>query len=163
MNTNQEKTQPIEILFSYTHEDERLRDKLEKHLSSLKRSGRVVCWHDRDIRAGNTWNAEITNRLDTADIILLLISSDFLASDYCNTVEVKRALERHRRKEARVIPVILRPADWQSEEFASIQALPKDAKPVIHWPNEDDALLNVAKEIKKVVTDLESSRNTHKI
>jgi hypothetical protein len=160
MYTNHQQLDPIKILFSYTHTDEDLRDKLEKHLSSLKRSNRIACWHDRNIRAGASWSQNINTHLDTADIILLLVSPDFLDSDYCNTVEVKRALERHRKGSVCVIPVILRPVDWHDEEFAQLQALPRDAKPVEKWSNLDDALLDVTKGIKKVVLDLEAARNT---
>ena len=151
-------TKPIEILFSYAHEDEDLRDRLEKHISTLKRNNRIVCWHDRNIRAGSTWNRAISEHLDTAQIILLLISADFLDSEYCNTVEVKRALQRHKKGEACVIPVILRPADWHDEKFAQLQALPRDGKPVVKWSDPDEALVEVAKGIKKVVIDLENAQ-----
>jgi TIR domain len=155
MSSNPPVKQPIEILFSYAHEDEALRDKLEKHLSTLKRQNRIVCWYDRNIRAGTTWNKAVSTHLDTAHIILLLVSADFLDSDYCNTVEVKRALQRHRKGEACVIPVILRKCDWHNEKFAELQALPRDARPVVSWPNQDDALYDVAVGIKKVVEELE--------
>src|SRR5712691_1432500 len=99
MSSNSPATKPIEILFSYAHEDENLRDRLEKHLSSLKRRGRIECWHDRKIVAGAKWGEAIGAYLDEANIILLLISADFIDSDYCNTVELKRALERHKNGE----------------------------------------------------------------
>lgn len=157
MSSNQPEPvkKPIEILFSYAREDEALRDKLEKHLSSMKRQNRIVCWHDRNIRAGNSWNKTISTHLDTAQIILLLVSADFLDSDYCNSVEVKRALQRHQKGEACVIPIILRKCDWHKEKFAALQALPRDAKPVVNWSNQDDALYDVAVGIKKVVEELE--------
>jgi hypothetical protein len=154
----EEQPRPIEVLFSYAHEDEVLRDKLEKHLSSLKRNKRIVCWHDRNIRSGTEWRLDISENLDKADIILLLVSADFLDSDYCNTVEVARALERHDKKDARVIPVILQPVDWHDEKFAKLQALPRDGRPVARWSNIDEALLNVAKGIKDVVKELEEKR-----
>lgn len=158
MDTEQQTTKPISILFSYTREDEVLRDKIENHLSTLKRKERIVCWHDRHIHAGNTWSLEISSHLDTSDIILLLISADFLASDYCNQVEVKRAMERHTKGEVCVIPVILRQVDWHDEDFAAFQALPQDAKPVTEWTDEDAALSSIAKGIKKAVQDLETAR-----
>ena len=119
----------IKLFFSYSHQDESLRDELEKHLSSLKREGILQTWHDRDISAGSDWTRQINQHLEQADIILLLISPDFLASDYCYGIELKRAMERHQQGEAEVVPVILRPVDWQRAEFATLQALPQKAKP----------------------------------
>ena len=158
MPSKSHPTKPIEILFSYAHEDEDLRDRIEKHLSTLKRNNRIICWHDRNIRAGNTWNRAISTHLDTAHIILLLISADFLDSEYCNTVEVKRALQRHKKGEACVIPIILRPVDWHDEKFAALQALPKDAKPVVKWSDPDEALVDIAQGIKRVVEELEKAQ-----
>src|SRR3954470_1358357 len=88
---------PVEVFFSYSHKDESLRKRLEEHLSILRRQGIISGWHDRMIGAGQEWKGEIDRRLDSARIILLLISPSFLASDYCYDVEMKRALERHDR------------------------------------------------------------------
>src|SRR5260370_33340700 len=99
MSSNPSIKSPIIILFSYAHEDEKLRDDLEKELSSLKRQERIECWHDRRIGPGAKWGESISTYLDKANIILLLITKDFIASDYCNTVELKRALERHKNGE----------------------------------------------------------------
>src|SRR6516165_5669862 len=104
---------PLTLFYSYSHEDEILRDQLEKHLRHLQRQGLISAWHDRQILAGETWEHEIDRHLEMASIILLLISPDFLGSDYCYENEMQRALERHERGEARVIPLILRPCDWQ--------------------------------------------------
>src|SRR5262245_50373765 len=98
--------QPIKIFYSYSHKDEGLRNELEKHLSVLKRSGVIAGWHDRKIVRGAEWSSEIDEHLETADIILLLVSSDFIASDYCYEIEMKRAMERHALRTARVIPII---------------------------------------------------------
>jgi len=147
----------IEVFYSYSHKDEELRDELEKHLSILKRQGVITGWHDRRIGAGREWEAEIDTHLNTAHIILLLISADFLASDYCYDVEMKRAIERHEAKEARVIPVMLRPCDWKGAPFGKLQALPKDAKPVSSWSDRDQAFLNVAQGIRATVEELAGS------
>jgi hypothetical protein len=147
---------PIEIFYSYSHRDEELRDELEKHLTILKRQGVIQGWHDRRIGAGKEWEGEINTHLNTADVILLLISADFLASDYCYDVETRRAMERHKAGEVCVIPVILRPVDWKGAPFGKLQALPKDAVPVTEWPNRDKAFLNVAKGIRAAVRDLNS-------
>src|SRR5216684_4438766 len=146
---------PIKIYFSYAHEDEPLLNKLKSHLRPLQRQGLIDVWHDRDISAGTEWEREINQRLNTAQIILLLVSPDFMASDYCYGIEMKRAIERHHRKEARVIPVILRHIDWQ-DILGNIQALPTDAKPVLSplWHSPDDAFFDVAQGIRKVVMQL---------
>jgi hypothetical protein len=102
----------IEIFFSYSHKDERLRNQLAEHLSTLKNQGVIDDWHDRKITAGTEWEGQIDEHLNTAKIILLLISSSFLASKYCYDIELKRAMERHNADEARVIPIILRSSDW---------------------------------------------------
>jgi len=144
----------IEVFFSYAHKDEELRDELEKHLAILKRQGVIAGWHDRKIGPGREWQGQIDAHLNSAGIILLLVSSDFLASDYCYDNEMKRAMERHEAGEARVIPVILRPVDWKGAPFAKLQALPKDAKAVTTWPNRDEAFANVAQGIRAAVEEL---------
>src|SRR5438094_4349901 len=100
---------PIEIFYSYAHADEDLRQELEKHLAALQHEGLIAGWHDRLISAGSEWEQQIDEHLNTANIILLLISASFIASKYCSSIEMKRAMERHEAKEARVIPIILRP------------------------------------------------------
>lgn len=152
--------QPVEVLFSYAHEDEELRDELAKHLKPLEDEGAVRAWHDRGIVAGQKWGAEIDARLNSADIILLLVSPDFLVSDYCQTVEVRRALERDAAGEAAVIPVILRPCPWQRTVLRTLQALPEDGKPVTLWPNLDEVLLEVAEGIGRAIEALRSKRVT---
>jgi hypothetical protein len=150
---------PLEVFYSYAHveADEGLRNELEKHLSLLKRSGHIVSWHDRRIGAGDEWRAQIDAHARSAQIILLLISSDFVASDYCYDVEMSLALERHARHEAIVIPIILRPVDWSGAPFAHLQALPRDAKAVTTWSNRDEAFTNIAQGIRDVVARFGSS------
>jgi hypothetical protein len=144
----------IRIFFSYSHKDETLRDELEKYLSPLKRQDLVIEWYDRMIGAGEEWVQEVDTHLNTAHIILLLISPDFMASEYCHDVEVKRAMARHEAGEACVIPIILRPIYWQSAPFGKLQALPKNAKAVISWKSHDEAFFDVAEGIRRVVEDL---------
>ncbi len=130
----QSPSEPMTLFYSYAHEDEELRNQLDKHLHLLERQGLITSWHDCEIRAGDDWAIEIDTHLESAQIILLLISADFLASDYCYGVEMKRALERHFTGEARVVPIILRPVDWKHEPILnSLQALPTDGKPVTTW------------------------------
>ena len=140
-----------EVFYSYSHRDTELRDELERHLSILRRSGLIRCWHDRQIDPGSEWAGKIHEHLNDANIILLLVSADFLASDYCYDVEMKRAMERHEAGEAIVIPIILRPVDWSGAPFAKIQCLPTDGKPVTSWPNRDEAFRNVAEGIRRAI------------
>lgn len=150
---------PIKIFCCYAREDEPLLNRLKAHLNPLQRQGLIDVWHDRDIRAGMEWTREIDTRLNTAQIILLLVSPDFISSDYCYCIEMKRAIERHTRYEACVIPIILRPVYWQGTPFEKLQALPKDAKPVTDWRNREKALFNVAEGIRKVVEEQLFSEN----
>ncbi len=147
-------SKPLELFFSYSHKDQTLRDALESHLASLKKQRLIADWHDRKITAGTDWAGQIDENLERASIILLLISSDFLNSDYCTDIELKRAIERNAAREARVIPVILRPSDWEYPPLKGLQALPRDAKPVTTWANLDEAFLDVVKGISKVVQEL---------
>jgi len=124
---------PVEVFYSYAHEDEAFRTTLEKHLSLLRRQGVITAWHDRHILPGTDWAQAIDEHLESASVILLLISADFLASDYCYGVEMQRALERHQANEARVVPILLRPVDWHGAPFAHLQALPTDVKPITSW------------------------------
>lgn len=150
----EQATQAIEVFFSYAHEDEELRDELAKHLKLLERQGVITSWYDREITAGSDWAGKIDGHLETAQVILLLISADFLASDYCYDVEMKRAMERHETREAIVIPVILREVDWQGAQFGKLQALPKNAAPVTNWENRDRAFADIARGIRRAVAQL---------
>jgi len=144
----------IEVFYSYAHEDEELVKQLRKHLSTLKRQGVIRDWYDREITAGTDWKGQIDQHLNSAGVILLLVSADFLASDYRYDVEVTRALERHDQGEARVIPVILRPVDWKGAPFGKLQSLPTDGKPVTSWQIRDEAFADVARGIRRAVSEL---------
>jgi hypothetical protein len=148
----------IKIFYCYAHEDKALRNELERHLGALKRLGYITGWTDCEIQAGGEWESEIETHLNTSQIILLLISSDFLASNYCYGVEMRRALERHATREARVIPIILRPVDWKGTPFEKLRALPTNGRPVTKWTNRDDAFTDIAKGIRKAVEELQGSR-----
>ncbi|ANJ96881.1 toll/interleukin-1 receptor domain-containing protein [Serratia plymuthica] len=141
------------VFMSYTHKDEALRDELEVHLAMLKREGVIEVWHDRRINAGDDLNASIDAQLDHADIVLLLVSPDFLASKYCYDIEVQRAIARHHAGEARVIPVILRYCDWQSPAvpFNQLLAVPRDGLPVTKWPDRDEAFLDIVRQIRSAL------------
>lgn len=148
----------VNVFFSYARKDEDLRDELAKHLKILERQGIIETWYDRDIDAGVERSTEIDKQLDSADIILLLVSSDFVASDYCYDVELKRAIERNDKGEITIIPIILRPVDWENTPFSKLQALPQDGKPITEWENQDKAFLNIAQGIRRSVSALASTQ-----
>ena len=145
------------VFFSYSHADEVLRDQLEKQLAILKRQGLIETWHDRRIDPGQEFGGEIDIHVENDDIILLLISSDFLASEYCYEKEMLRAVERHDRKEAIVIPVILRDCLWHDTPFGKILGVPTDGKPVTQWPDRDQAFREVAQAVQKAAKRLGGS------
>ena len=149
---------PVDIFFSYSHKDEHFKEHLETHLAILQRKGLINTWNDRKILAGQNWESMIETQLDRADIILFLISPDFIASDYCYGKEMLHALERHERGEATVIPIIVRPVDWTDAPFSRLQALPKDGRPVLSWPLQDQAWLDVERGIRKAVEGLQETK-----
>src|SRR5262245_18962055 len=149
---------PVDLFCSYSHKDETLREELDTHLALLRRRGVLNPWHDRRIAPSDDWKESIDGHLESADIVLLLISPDFMASDYCYDVEMTRAMERHQSGAAKVVPVIARSVDLEGAQFATIQALPKDAKPVTSWPNRDEAWTDVAKGIRKLAEIVAASR-----
>ena len=148
------------VFFSYCHADEALRDQIEKQLSVLKRQGVVETWHDRRIEAGQEIDAAITEHLELDDIILLLVSPDFLNSDYCYDKEMIRAIERHDQGEAVVIPIILRPCDWHSAPFGKLNAVPADGHAITRLPDRDEAMLQVAKAVRKAAERVGASAPT---
>ena len=140
----------LRVFKSYSHVDEDLRKELDKHLAGLRREGTIVSWDDRRIEPGVDLHGEISANLETADIVLLLISADFLDSDYCYEIEMKRAMERHEQGLARVIPVILRHCDWQNTPFGSLKACPNDGKPVVDHKTLDEGFLQVVQAVRYV-------------
>ena len=155
----------IKIFFSYSHSDENLRNKLANHLKIFEREGIIESWHDRRIVPGQEWSKEISQHLNSAHIILLLVSSDFLSSDYCWDIEVKRAMELHKNDEAIVIPIILRDCLWDSAPFGRLQALPIHGKPVTaskYWSNQDEAFTCVAKGIRDTVQQIQNEVHERK-
>lgn len=148
------------LFFSYCHADEALRDRLEVHLSLMKHQGLIETWHDRGITAGDNVDSAIDANLESADIILLLVSGDFIASKYCFSIEMRRALERQNDGSARVVPVILQPCDWHSAPFGKLLAVPSDGKAVTTWANEAEAWTDVTKQIRKAVEQVSGSAST---
>ena len=143
---------PKKIFFSYSHKDEALRDKLGTHLKVMEHEKLVKFWYDRCIIAGSPVDDEIDVHLEKADIFLLLVSADFLASRYCYGKEMSRALELRKERKTHIIPVILRPCDWRnSKPFRNLLSVPRDGKAVTTWSNRDEAFLDITTSIREVV------------
>jgi len=151
MHAGVQSGKAVEVFYSYAHEDEALRDKLISHLASLRHDGLIQEWYDRKITPGQNWAGEIDQHLNSADLILLLVSADFINSSYSYEIEVKQAMERHNAKEACVIPIILRPCDWTETPFGKLQALPKDAKPITECLNHDTAFKEISLNLREVI------------
>jgi tetratricopeptide (TPR) repeat protein len=161
MTTPVEK--PLRIFCSYAHEDEEYLNELREWLRGLERQRLIKWWHDRQIIPGWEWEETIDKNLRTADVVLLLVTQAFMASDYVFEKEIDRAIERHEEGEARVIPIIVRPALWKGTALDRLQALPKDAKPITTWLNRDEAWLDVAEGIQKLVEELVVERQEHAV
>ncbi|MGF1524526.1 MAG: toll/interleukin-1 receptor domain-containing protein [Leptolyngbyaceae cyanobacterium] len=153
---------PLDVFISYARKDEDLKEELEVHLSTLIRQNKIKPWQDRTIEAGTEWDPQIKAALEAAHIILLLITPRFIASDYINDVELAQAIERHRAGTARVVPIILKPVDLVGTPISQLQALPKDAKPVTRWEDQDEAFLDVVKGLRRVVDSLSTQMNAPK-
>jgi hypothetical protein len=138
------------VFLSYSRKDKVFKDELNNHLSQLRRNKRIKSWNDYEILPAQEWEAEILKNLNKADLILLLISSDFLASDYCNK-EMLLALERHKKGTSIVVPIILRACDWLDTEFAILNALPVGGQPIKLWEDQDRAFLDVVLGIKRLI------------
>ena len=147
----------FEVFISYSHKDKKLLNELTTHLSNLRNQGIISDWHDGDIAPGSEWETQIFGHLNSAKIILLLISADFMASNFCYSIEMKRAIARHDAKEACVLPIILRPTDWVGSPFEKLQVLPTYGRPVTERTNHDAAWIDVVKGIRKAILELQAN------
>lgn len=148
----------IRVFYSYSHKDEVFREQLEEHLAILRRTGLIQEWSDRKIVAGRDWKNEIDENLLAADLILLLVSSSFIASEYCIEKELNMAMSLHESGRARVVPIFVRPAIFAGAPFAGLQGLPKDAVSISEWSNIDLAWQNVAIGLRKVLEDISEQK-----
>jgi internalin A len=147
-----ERGRAARVFVSYSHKDERQLNELKTHLSPLERQNLIDTWYDRRIVAGEDFGQKINENINSADIILLLVSADFIASNYCYQKEMGRALERHAKREARVVPVIIRDVDWKViPELSKLTAVPKDGRPVRNWPNKDTAWRDVSERVRAML------------
>jgi hypothetical protein len=161
--------QAVKIFCSYAHKDEPLREALDPHLALLRRQGVATFWSDKEIYAGSDWASQIDQNLRTANVILLLLSANFINSNYCFDVELRHAAERHLRREAVLVPVVLQPCNWERVrldcgggefDLSKVQALPAGARPVTKWRNRQEAFDNIAAGVSKVVEQLSAGAAT---
>ncbi|MGE0666117.1 MAG: toll/interleukin-1 receptor domain-containing protein, partial [Sphingomonadales bacterium] len=137
---------------SYSHQDAAALERLHVHLANLQREGRIETWYDRDILGGDVVDDEIDRELEAADLVLLLVSPDFIASHYCVEREMRRALERHDAGETRVVPIIIEPCDWAAmPQLRRLKAVPNDGNPISEWANANNAYLNVVQELRRII------------
>ncbi len=153
-----EKDRPVSAFISYSHADSKIKNDLFKHLSPLRRLRLISDWHDGEIKPGDEWQKSIAGHLNSSQIILLLISSDFIASEFCYNKELNKAMERHSAKEAVVIPVIVRACMWHDLAFGKLQALPDEGRAITTWVDLDDALTKVAMGVQAAAQMLQVVR-----
>jgi TIR domain len=151
----------LKLFISYSHKDESYRQELDNHFAVLKREGQIEVWHDRCFELGDRVHRVINKNLEAADIVLFLVSANFLASDYCYTIEMPRTLERDRQGSVKILPVILRQCDWRNAPFGDISAMPRDGKSIESFSSHDDAYMEVVAEIRKAIA-LSSSAQIEK-
>lgn len=144
----------VRIFCSYSHKDSKYRAELETFLAGLKMQGLVNIWHDRLIKPGTDWAKDINSNLDHANLVLLLVSSDFIASQYCMGIELKNALARQQKEDVRIVPILIRECDLAGTPLTKLQWLPTGAKPVKKWSDRDSAWTDVAKNLRKTVEEM---------
>lgn len=153
---NSAKVSPLSLFISYSHSDANYMHELNRHLAPIKRAGFVQSWNDISIIAGSDFDETIAEKLRNAHIVVLLISADFLDSFYCYDVELESALDRRSAGDATVVPIILRNCIWRETPLRSIQALPKDGRPVVSWESRDDAWTNVVEGLVLAIKEFRS-------
>ncbi|MDO8945657.1 MAG: TIR domain-containing protein [Desulfocapsaceae bacterium] len=153
------KKKPLKVFYSYSHEDKNYRKMLSDHLSLLRHSNEIEDWYDECVYPGMEWKPEITRHLDEAEIILLLISSSFMASKYCYSIEMNKAIQRHEAGEAIVIPVFIRPVDCDNAPFGKVQCLPSNGIPLSKWEDQDEGYHEISKGIRKAIEKYYSNKN----
>lgn len=153
----------VNIFISYAHEDLLFKKELDKFLIGLKKSDQIQVWEDEQIKGGTEWNEEIKKQLTKADIIILLISIDFLNSNYIWKTELKTAMERHESEAAVVIPIIARSADWSDMPFRKLQGIPKNGQTIEESIYKDKVYTEISKEIKEVVNKIQEKRKYQSI
>lgn len=156
MTSENRPMKTVKLFYCYSHKDEELRDRLAVNLGGLKRRGIINEWHDRKIGLGEEWRNVLDKELEAADIILLLISPDFIDSDYCCDTEMEYAMKRHEAGEAVVIPIILDFCHADGLPFMKLQGAPRDMIPVTakSWTNQNEAFADIVKKIEMVAKEI---------
>jgi predicted helicase len=149
---------PIRLVYIYAPEDRPLLEDLEKHLAPLQRQGLITTWHGGKLLPGSDRQRERERRLEQAQIVLLLISPDLLATDDCYDATMQRTLERQRRGTLHLVPVLLRPVNWQGTPFAHLEPLPSNAQPVTLWKNRDAAFADVVGGLRELIAVSQEER-----
>ena len=150
----------MKAFISYSHKDNWALDRLHTHFAMLRREGQITEWYDRNILAGQDIDQEVLEQLESCVLFLPLVTPDFLASTYCYEREMTRALVRHNAGEIRILPIIVEPCDWKASPLGSLKALPRDSKPIVKWTNQNEALLDIVTELRRVLTELKTSDET---
>lgn len=158
-----ETQKPLKLFYCYARKDKDLRDELDLHLGALKRQNLITSWYDGEIRPGEEWEKKIDDQLQSAHLILLLITPHFIASDYCYSIEMNKALERRKQGIVKVIPLILRSTEWKNTPLGMLQALPTNGKPLTLWKNRDEAYLNIVHGIHQTIETIFSQRATEQV
>lgn len=143
-----------EVFISYAHDNLDEREELIKHLTVLKRQGLISNWSDKKLIGGEIWDKVIKKKLDDADIVLFLVSSEFLASDYINNVEVEETIKKYHENTVQVFPIILNNCMWEQTKLNSFQAVPSDKgrlKPISEWADKNKAYYTVSIELMKSI------------
>jgi TIR domain/Putative peptidoglycan binding domain len=159
-HTDEAASGSLRLFWSYAHEDDQMRRELHTHLAPLRNEQLLVDWSDRDITPGTDWDTEISARLSSSNIVLVLVSADFLASSYAYGKELRRALELHDSGVLTVVPVILRPSLWRNLPIGRLQALPQDARPISTWEDRDSAYLSVVEGLATLARELSATSHT---
>lgn len=149
---------PIKVFISYAKEDTSFMHELTKHLKVFEKNNIIEIWHDALIAPGENWKEEIKVHIQDAHVIILLISADFMASDYIDNIEISKSLDRSRKRETVIIPIIIRPTNYSSLEISKYQALPKDGKPVSTWVDKDEAWVDITNQLKKLFDSLSEGK-----
>jgi hypothetical protein len=148
---------PLKLFLSYAHEDRDLVAELRKHLAPLWHEQIVTDWYDLELMPSDEWDHEILSQLESSDLVLVMISADFLASNYAYGRELRVALNLHDQEQLRLLPVIGRNCKWQNLPFARLQTLPEGAVPISSWQNRDDAFVSVVLGVERVAREILSS------
>ena len=149
-------TNPLKVFCCFAHEDREIQKLLIKYLSPLQRLGQITIWDENNIGVSVEWEKELHQHLENADIILLLISPDFLASDFCYSLLMQRAIERHKQGSTVTLPLILRPTYLKNMPFSNLLMLPNNGRPLSKWPDQDEAFLDILQGIEKIIIELQS-------